>query len=241
MRAADFSPRSNSPNVNWSSPIASWKEIRERLGISGQCRIGLPDVGSSGGDALGREGQRIRLAADRVRSGRCANILDEPSIGLHQRDNRRLLQTLPACDLGNTVIVVEHDAETMEAADYILDLGPGASTHGGRIIARDSKQVKANPDSLTGLYLRGAQMVSLPQRRRTPKGFVTVVGAKKHNLKGVNVNVPLGLLTCVTGVSGSGKTPSCSKSYSTRCRSCFLSQETEDRRLQRDQGRGCAG
>ncbi|MGB2726484.1 MAG: ATP-binding cassette domain-containing protein, partial [Nitrospira sp.] len=107
---------------------------------------------------------------------------------------------------GNTVIVVEHDAETMEAADYILDLGPGAGTHGGRIIAQGTpKQVMANPDSLTGMYLRGEQMVSLPSRTRKPKGFVTVVGAKKHNLKGVTVNIPLGLLTCVTGVSGSGK------------------------------------
>lgn len=102
--------------------------------------------------------------------------------------------------------MVEHDAETMEAADYILDLGPGAGTHGGRIIAQGTpKQVMANPDSLTGMYLRGEQMVSLPPRARKPKGFVTVVGAKKHNLKGVTVNIPLGLLTCVTGVSGSGK------------------------------------
>lgn len=184
------------------------KEIRERLGFLVNVGLDYLTLDRPAATLSGGEGQRIRLATQ-IGSGLVGvlYILDEPSIGLHQRDNRRLLQTLLRLrDLGNTVIVVEHDAETMEAADYILDLGPGAGTHGGRIIAQGTpKQVKANPDSLTGLYLRGAQMVSLPQRRRTPKGFVTVVGAKKHNLKGVNVNVPLGLLTCVTGVSGSGK------------------------------------
>ncbi len=134
-------------------------------------------------------------------------ILDEPSIGLHQRDNRRLLQTLLRLrDMGNTVIVVEHDAETMRAADYVLDLGPGAGSHGGRIVAQGTPaDIMANPESLTGRYLRGDLTVTLPPRERKPKGFLTVVGARKHNLKGITARVPLGLFTCVTGVSGSGK------------------------------------
>ncbi|MBK7485655.1 MAG: excinuclease ABC subunit UvrA [Nitrospira sp.] len=184
------------------------KEIRERLGFLVNVGLDYLTLDRPAATLSGGEGQRIRLATQ-IGSGLVGvlYILDEPSIGLHQRDNRRLLQTLLRLrDLGNTVIVVEHDAETMEAADYILDLGPGAGTHGGRIIAQGTpKQVMANPDSLTGMYLRGEQMVSLPPRTRKPKGFVTVVGAKKHNLKGVTVNIPLGLLTCVTGVSGSGK------------------------------------
>ncbi|MCS6326289.1 MAG: excinuclease ABC subunit UvrA [Nitrospira sp.] len=184
------------------------KEIRERLGFLVNVGLDYLTLDRPAATLSGGEGQRIRLATQ-IGSGLVGvlYILDEPSIGLHQRDNRRLLQTLLRLrDLGNTVIVVEHDAETMQAADYILDLGPGAGTHGGRIIAQGTpKQVMANPDSLTGLYLRGAQMVSLPKRTRKPKGFLTVVGAKKHNLKNVTLNVPLGLFTCVTGVSGSGK------------------------------------
>ena len=184
------------------------KEIRERLGFLVNVGLDYLTLDRPAATLSGGEGQRIRLATQ-IGSGLVGvlYILDEPSIGLHQRDNRRLLTTLLRLrDLGNTVIVVEHDAETMQAADYILDLGPGAGTHGGRIIAQGTpKQVMANPDSLTGKYLRGEQMVSLPQRARKAKGALTVVGAKKHNLKGVTVNIPLGLLTCVTGVSGSGK------------------------------------
>ena len=183
------------------------KEIPERLGFLVNVGLDYLTLDRPAATLSGGEGQRIRLATQ-IGSGLVGvlYILDEPSIGLHQRDNRRLLQTLLRLrDLGNTVIVVEHDAETMEAADYILDLGPGAGTHGGRIIAQGTpKQVMANPDSLTGMYLRGEQMVSLPSRVRKPKGFVTVVGANKHDLKGVTVNIPLGRLTCVTGVSGSG-------------------------------------
>jgi excinuclease ABC subunit A len=156
----------------------------------------------------GGEGQRIRLATQ-IGSGLVGvlYILDEPSIGLHQRDNRRLLQTLLRLrDLGNTVVVVEHDAETMMVADHLLDMGPGAGSHGGQVIAQGAPQeVMGNADSLTGQYLRGVQMVSLPHRQRKPKGMLSIMGAKKHNLKGITAKIPLGLFTCVTGVSGSGK------------------------------------
>ena len=134
-------------------------------------------------------------------------ILDEPSIGLHQRDNRRLLQTLLRLrDMGNTVVVVEHDAETMRSADHILDLGPGAGALGGRLVAQGTPaEIMANPASLTGRYLRGEMAVDLPKRDRRPKRFLSIVGARKHNLKSITARIPLGLFTCVTGVSGSGK------------------------------------
>ncbi len=184
------------------------KEIRERLGFLVNVGLDYLTLDRPAATLSGGEGQRIRLATQ-IGSGLVGvlYILDEPSIGLHQRDNRRLLQTLLRLrDLGNTVLVVEHDAETMDAADYILDLGPGAGTHGGKIVAQGTPaQIKANPNSLTGQYLKGQMAVALPQRTRKPKGFLTVVGAKKHNLKGVTVKIPLGLMTCVTGVSGSGK------------------------------------
>ncbi|MFB3111464.1 MAG: ATP-binding cassette domain-containing protein, partial [Gemmatimonadales bacterium] len=130
-----------------------------------------------------------------------------PSIGLHQRDNRRLLQTLLRLrDMGNTVLVVEHDAETMFSADHILDLGPGAGAHGGHVVAQGTpKEIMDNEASLTGRYLRGGLTVTLPPRDRRPKGFLGIVGARKHNLKGFTARIPLGLFTCVTGVSGSGK------------------------------------
>jgi excinuclease ABC subunit A len=133
--------------------------------------------------------------------------LDEPSIGLHQRDHRRLLQTLLRLrDMGNTVVVVEHDAETMRAADYVLDLGPGAGVEGGKLVAHGPPSViMADATSLTGQYLNGTRRVALPFRQRKPKGFLSVVGAIKHNLQNINVKIPLGLFTCVTGVSGSGK------------------------------------
>ena len=184
------------------------KEIRERLGFLVNVGLDYLTLDRPAATLSGGEGQRIRLATQ-IGSGLVGvlYILDEPSIGLHQRDNRRLLQTLLRLrDLGNTVVVVEHDAETMDAADHILDLGPGAGTQGGKIVAQGTPaQIKANPDSLTGQYLKGQMAVSLPQRSRKPKGYLTVVGAKKHNLKGVTVKIPLGLMTCVTGVSGSGK------------------------------------
>ncbi len=184
------------------------KEIRERLGFLVNVGLDYLTLDRAAATLSGGEGQRIRLATQ-IGSGLVGvlYILDEPSIGLHQRDNRRLLQTLLRLrDLGNTVVVVEHDAETMMAADYILDMGPGAGSHGGYIIAQGTpKQVMGDPNSLTGQYLRGVQTVSVPQRKRKPKGFLSVVDAWKHNLKNVTVKIPLGMLTCVTGVSGSGK------------------------------------
>ena len=184
------------------------KEIRERLGFLVNVGLDYLTLDRAAATLSGGEGQRIRLATQ-IGSGLVGvlYILDEPSIGLHQRDNRRLLQTLLRLrDLGNTVVVVEHDAETMMAADYILDMGPGAGSHGGHIIAQGTpKQVMGDPNSLTGQYLRGVQTVSVPQRKRKPKGFLSVVDAWKHNLKNVTVKIPLGMLTCVTGVSGSGK------------------------------------
>ena len=184
------------------------KEIRERLGFLVNVGLDYLTLDRAAATLSGGEGQRIRLATQ-IGSGLVGvlYILDEPSIGLHQRDNRRLLQTLLRLrDLGNTVVVVEHDAETMLAADHILDMGPGAGSLGGHVIAQGTpQQVMADPQSLTGQYLRGLQAVSVPRRERKPKGFLSVVGANKHNLKDVTARLPLGLLTCVTGVSGSGK------------------------------------
>jgi len=184
------------------------KEIRERLGFLVNVGLDYLTLDRAAATLSGGEGQRIRLATQ-IGSGLVGvlYILDEPSIGLHQRDNRRLLQTLLRLrDLGNTVIVVEHDAETMLAADHVLDMGPGAGSHGGHIIAQGTpQQVMADAQSLTGQYLRGLQAVSVPKRERKPKGFLSVIDAKKHNLKHVTARFPLGLLTCVTGVSGSGK------------------------------------
>ena len=184
------------------------KEIRERLGFLVNVGLDYLTLDRAAATLSGGEGQRIRLATQ-IGSGLVGvlYILDEPSIGLHQRDNRRLLHTLSRLrDLGNTVLVVEHDAETMMTADHILDLGPGAGSHGGRVIAQGTPQeVMATAESLTGQYLRGVQMVSLPRRNRKAKGFLSVIGGRKHNLKGVTARIPLGLFTCVTGVSGSGK------------------------------------
>ena len=134
-------------------------------------------------------------------------ILDEPSIGLHQRDNSKLIGTLERLrDLGNTVIVVEHDEQTMRAADHLVDLGPGAGEHGGRIVAEGTaKEVEAVKESLTGQFLSGERTIEVPARRRTPSGYIEIIGANQHNLRDIDVHIPLGVLTCVTGVSGSGK------------------------------------
>ncbi|MDH3503350.1 MAG: excinuclease ABC subunit UvrA [Nitrospirota bacterium] len=184
------------------------KEIRERLEFLLNVGLAYLTLDRPSATLSGGEGQRIRLATQ-IGSGLVGvlYILDEPSIGLHQRDHRRLLQTLLRLrDMGNTVVVVEHDAETMRAADYLLDLGPGAGVEGGQLVAHGPPSVvMAHPGSLTGQYLNGSRRVSLPHRARQAKGFLTVVGAEKHNLQHVTVNFPLGLLTCVTGVSGSGK------------------------------------
>ncbi len=184
------------------------KEIRERLGFLVNVGLDYLTLDRAAATLSGGEGQRIRLATQ-IGSGLVGvlYILDEPSIGLHQRDNRRLLQTLLRLrDLGNTVIVVEHDAETMMAADHVLDMGPGAGSQGGRVIAQGTpQQIMGDPNSLTGQYLRGIQTVSVPQRNRKPRGTLSVVEAQKHNLKNVTARIPMGLFTCVTGVSGSGK------------------------------------
>ncbi|TKB90624.1 MAG: excinuclease ABC subunit A [Nitrospira sp.] len=184
------------------------KEIRERLGFLVNVGLDYLTLDRAAATLSGGEGQRIRLATQ-IGSGLVGvlYILDEPSIGLHQRDNRRLLQTLLRLrDLGNTVVVVEHDAETMQAADHVLDMGPGAGSQGGHVIAQGTpQQIMGDPNSLTGQYLRGIQTVSVPQRQRKPRGMLWVVGAQKHNLKNVTAKIPLGLFTCVTGVSGSGK------------------------------------
>ncbi len=184
------------------------KEIRERLEFLLNVGLDYLTLDRAAATLSGGEGQRIRLATQ-IGSGLVGvlYILDEPSIGLHQRDNHRLLQTLLRLrDLGNTVLVVEHDAATMRVADHIVDMGPGAGVFGGSIVAQGTPaEVMRHPDSLTGQYLRGEKRVALPARARRPKGFLTVVGADKHNLKAVNAKIPLGLFTCVTGVSGSGK------------------------------------
>jgi excinuclease ABC subunit A len=184
------------------------KEVRERLGFLINVGLDYLTLDRAASTLSGGEGQRIRLATQ-IGSGLVGvlYILDEPSIGLHQRDNRRLLQTLLRLrDMGNTVVVVEHDAETMTAADHILDLGPGAGAHGGEVVAQGTPaEIMAHPDSLTGRYLRGDLVVALPTRARKPRGMLTVVGARKHNLKQITAQIPLGLFTCVTGVSGSGK------------------------------------
>jgi len=184
------------------------KEIRERLGFLVNVGLDYLTLDRPAATLSGGEGQRIRLATQ-IGSGLVGvlYILDEPSIGLHQRDNRRLLQTLLRLrDMGNTVVVVEHDAETMRSADHILDLGPGAGAQGGRLVAQGTPaEIMASPASLTGRYLRGELAVDLPRRDRRPKRYLSVVGARKHNLKGITARIPLGLFTCVTGVSGSGK------------------------------------
>src|SRR2546429_290278 len=184
------------------------KEIRERLGFLINVGLDYLTLDRAAATLSGGEGQRIRLATQ-IGSGLVGvlYILDEPSIGLHQRDNQRLLDTLRRLrDLGNTVIVVEHDAETMRRADYILDLGPGPGVHGGAVVAQGSPaEVMANKESLTGQYLRGDMNITLPHRARQAGRHLTVAGAREHNLKNVTVKIPLGLLTCVTGVSGSGK------------------------------------
>ena len=184
------------------------KEIRDRLGFLANVGVEYLTLDRAAGTLSGGEGQRIRLATQ-IGSSLVGvlYILDEPSIGLHQRDNVRLLNTLRRLrDLGNTVLVVEHDQETIETADWVIDMGPAAGIHGGEIIAQGTpKEILAHPRSLTGKYLSGERSISLPPRRREAKGFLKIKGATENNLKNIEVEIPLGLLTCVTGVSGSGK------------------------------------
>jgi len=185
------------------------KEIRERLGFLENVGLGYLTLDRGAATLSGGEGQRIRLATQiGSRLTGVLYILDEPSIGLHQRDNRKLLETLLAMrDLGNTVIVVEHDEETIRSADHVVDLGPGAGELGGEIVAAGTpEQIEAHPRSLTGAYLAGRETIETPQSRRAGSGeAIRVIGATHHNLKNVSVDFPLGVLTCVTGVSGSGK------------------------------------
>jgi len=202
---AAFEPRPGLHKV--AGPIV--KEIRERLKFLADVGLGYLTLARAASTLAGGELQRIRLATQ-IGSSLVGvlYVLDEPSIGLHMRDNRRLLATLKRLrDLGNTVIVVEHDRETMMAADYLIDLGPGAGKDGGRVVASGTPdQVRANPASLTGRYLRGEKWIPTPAERRAGNGQAIVVkGARHHNLKNLDVRIPLGTLTCVTGVSGSGK------------------------------------
>ncbi len=184
------------------------KEIRERLGF--MIHVGLDYLTLDRGSATlsGGEGQRIRLATQ-IGSSLVGvlYILDEPSIGLHQRDNKRLLDTLIRLrDLGNTVLVVEHDEETIRMADRVIDMGPGAGVHGGEVVAEGTPaEIQKNPKSLTGKYLAGTLAIATPKKRRDPQKFIAVTGATENNLKDLTVKFPLGVLTCVTGVSGSGK------------------------------------
>mgnify|MGYP000932862388 FL=1 len=185
------------------------KEINERLGFLVNVGLDYLTLDRAAGTLSGGEAQRIRLATQ-IGSGLMGvlYILDEPSIGLHQRDNHRLLQTLERLrDLGNTLIVVEHDEDTMLAADHIIDIGPGAGVHGGRLVAAGNyREIADNPDSITGQYLSGKKFIPVPSIRRRPNGkAVEVLGAVENNLKRIDVAFPLGVFTCVTGVSGSGK------------------------------------
>jgi excinuclease ABC subunit A len=184
------------------------REISERLAFLENVGIGYLSLGRSARSLSGGEAQRIRLATQ-IGSSLVGvmYVLDEPSIGLHQRDNEKLIATLDRLrDLGNTVIVVEHDEGTMMAADHLVDLGPGAGEHGGYVVAAGTpKAVAKDPASLTGQYLSGKRKIDLPEERRSPSGALRVRGAREHNLKGIDVAVPLGVFCCVTGVSGSGK------------------------------------
>ena len=184
------------------------REVDARLGFL--CDVGLDylTLARAAATLSGGEAQRIRLATQ-IGSGLVGvlYILDEPSIGLHQRDNARLLRTLRHLqELGNTLIVVEHDEETLRSADFLVDIGPGAGEHGGRVVASGSLQDVMNaPESVTGQYLSGKKSIAVPEKRRIPQGWLTVRGAREHNLKNIDVAFPLGVFCCVTGVSGSGK------------------------------------
>ena len=184
------------------------KEIKGRLQFLIDVGLDYLSLSRATGTLSGGEAQRIRLATQ-IGSGLVgvAYIMDEPSIGLHQNDNEKLLKTLKHLrDLGNTLVVVEHDEDTMLAADYVVDIGPGAGEHGGEVVAKGTaKEIMKNKNSITGKYLSGKLRVPVPEKRRKPTGYLKVKGAKENNLKNINVKIPLGVFTCVTGVSGSGK------------------------------------
>lgn len=184
------------------------KEIKARISFLMDVGLDYLTLARATGTLSGGEAQRIRLATQ-IGSGLVgvAYILDEPSIGLHQRDNDKLLATLKHLkDLGNSLIVVEHDEDTMFAADCIVDIGPGAGEHGGQVVAVGTAQeIMKNPNSITGKYLSGELKIPIPEVRKTPTGYLKIIGASENNLKNIDVNIPLGVMTCVTGVSGSGK------------------------------------
>ena len=184
------------------------KEIRARVGFLIDVGLDYLSLSRATGSLSGGEAQRIRLATQ-IGSGLVGvcYILDEPSIGLHQRDNDKLLHTLKNLrDMGNSLLVVEHDEDTMFAADHVVDIGPGAGSHGGEVIAQGTaEEIMQVPESITGQYLSGKLRIPIPERRRKPTGKLTVLKAEENNLKGINVDIPLGVMTCVTGVSGSGK------------------------------------
>ena len=185
------------------------KELKSRLGFLVNVGLDYLTLSRSAGTLSGGEAQRIRLATQIGSSlAGVLYILDEPSIGLHQRDNTKLIATLKKLrDQGNSVIVVEHDEETMESADYLIDVGPGAGVHGGKIVACGTPaEVAANPDSLTGAFLSGRRKIAVPETRRQGNGkYLSIIGARENNLKNIDVTIPLGMFVCVTGVSGSGK------------------------------------
>jgi excinuclease ABC subunit A len=219
MRIEDFSALSAHRALAWLEDVELsesdrhiarliLREITERLRFLENVGIGYLSMDRAASTLSGGEAQRIRLATQ-IGSSLVGvlYILDEPSIGLHQRDHAKLIATLQRLrGLGNTVIVVEHDEQTMRAADHLVDLGPGAGEHGGLIVAQGTaEELERTPDSLTGQFLTGARAIAVPARRRTPSGWIEVLGATQHNLRGIDVSIPLGVFTCVTGVSGSGK------------------------------------
>ena len=208
--ARSFFDRLELPGRRGAIAAKILKEVRERLGFLENVGLEYLTLERSADSLSGGEAQRIRLASQ-VGAGLSGvmYVLDEPSIGLHPRDNRRLLDTLLRLrDLGNTVIVVEHDEEAILSADHVVDIGPGAGVHGGRIVAQGTPQaIVRNPASLTGQYLSGQRVIPMPRERRFPdrRRLLSLRGARGHNLKGIDVDIPVGLFTCVTGVSGSGK------------------------------------
>ena len=208
LELSEFMAHMNLSEQHWLVGDQLIKEIRARVGFLIDVGLDYLMLSRATASLSGGEAQRIRLSTQ-IGSGLVgvAYILDEPSIGLHQKDNDKLLKTLKNLrDLGNTLIVVEHDEDTMLEADYIVDIGPGAGEHGGYVVAEgNAQEIMANEHSITGAYLSGRIRIPVPQVRRKPSGWLTVRGAKENNLKNIDVKFPLGVFTCVTGVSGSGK------------------------------------
>src|SRR5256714_4050739 len=208
MSAIDFVDALELTETEQAIGVRILKEIRERLTFLADVGVGYLSLDRAAATLSGGEAQRIRLATQ-IGSSLVGvlYILDEPSIGLHQRDNARLIATLERLrDLGNTVIVVEHDEGTMRAADHIVDMGPAAGEHGGQVVAEGTpEQIMAVEESATGQFLAGTRVIDVPKKRRKPSGYIEIEGATQHNLKKINAKVPLGAFTCVTGVSGSGK------------------------------------